>query len=247
MLAVWTLWRRELVRFYRQPNRIVGAIGSPLLFWLFIGMGLKGTFRTAEGMGYLEYFLPGTIILTVLFTAIFSTISIIEDRREGFLQSVLVAPVSRGGVVLGKILGGTTVAMLQGLLMVLLVPLVAPWPGPAAAGVALLGLFLTSFALTCLGFIIAWRMDSTQGFHAIMNLFLIPMWLLSGALFPLDSAPAWLQWTMRVNPLTYGVTALRHSIYGVGDVALPLGVSAGFGMVLFLLATLSATRTPKAW
>lgn len=241
MLAAWTLWRRELVRFYRQPNRIVGAIGSPLLFWLLIGSGLRGSFQ-AEGMGTLEYFLPGTVVLTVLFTAIFSTISIIEDRREGFLQSVLVAPVPRAGIVLGKIMGGATVAFLQGVLMVGLAPTLGIWPGPAAAATAMGVLFVTAFALTGLGFLIAWRMESTQGFHAIMNLFLIPMWLLSGALFPASGAPSWLQWVMRFNPLTYGVAALRHALFETADVLLPLAIVGGFGLVLFVAATAVASR-----
>lgn len=235
ILAAMTLWRRELVRFYRQPNRIVGAIGSPLVFWFFIGSGLRGSFT---GGNYLEYLYPGIVVLTMLFTAIFSTISIIEDRREGFLQSVLVAPIPRAGIVLGKILGGATVAVLQGLLMLALAPLIGIWPTPASV----LVLFVTAFALTALGFIIAWRMDSTQGFHAIMNLFLMPMWFLSGALFPPAGAPAWLEWVMRLNPLTYGVLGLRHSWDAAGGIGLPLGVMSGFGLVLFLLATATASR-----
>ena len=112
MTAVWSLWRRELVRFFRQPSRVAGAVGSPLLFWLFIGSGLSGSFRLpgAEGIDYLEYFFPGTVTLVVLFAAIFSTISIIEDRREGFLQGVLAAPVPRAAIAAGKVLGGATLA-----------------------------------------------------------------------------------------------------------------------------------------
>jgi ABC-2 type transport system permease protein len=235
ILAAATLWRRELVRFYRQPNRIIGALGSPLVFWLFIGSGMSGSFA---GGNYLEYIFPGIVVLTVLFTSIFSTISIIEDRREGFLQSVLVAPVPRSGIVLGKVLGGATVALVQGVLMLALGPAIGVWP----TAMAVVVLFVTAFALTALGFLIAWRMDSTQGFHAIMNLFLMPMWFLSGALFPASGAPKWLEWVMRANPLTYGIQGLRNALASSGDVALPILMMAGFGVLLFALATAAASR-----
>ena len=216
MTGLWSLWRRELVRFFRQPSRVAGAVGSPLLFWLFIGSGLSGSFRLpgAEGLDYLEYFFPGTVTLVVLFAAIFSTISIIEDRREGFLQGVLAAPVPRAAIVAGKVLGGATLAWLQGAAFLLLAPLaglrLSPTSLLAAAGV----LALLSLALTAIGFACAWSVDSVQGFHAIMNLLLVPLWLLSGAGFPLTGAPAWLSALMRIDPLTYGVAALRWTFYG---------------------------------
>lgn len=214
MTAVLSLWRRELVRFFRQPSRVAGAVGSPLLFWLFIGSGLSGSFRLpgAEGLDYLEYFFPGTVALVVLFAAIFSTISIIEDRREGFLQGVLAAPVPRAAIAAGKVLGGATLAWLQGAAFLLLAPVAGLRLGLAslleAAGV----LALLALALTALGFAFAWSVDSVQGFHAVMNLVLVPLWLLSGAVFPLTGAPGWLSFLMRANPLTYGVTSLRHAL-----------------------------------
>src|ERR1051325_1565724 len=194
-LAIWTLCSRELVRFYRQRNRVIGALGSPLVFWLLIGSGMSGVgasfkpFAGHEGMTAIEYLYPGTMALILLFTAIFSTISIIEDRREGFLQSVLVAPIPRMSIVLGKILGGAVLAVSQGLLFLVLAPTVHIWPKPLSLVVVVIVMFLVAFGLTGLGVCIAWKMDSTQGFHAIMNLFLIPMWLLSGALFPASGAP----------------------------------------------------------
>jgi ABC-2 type transport system permease protein len=255
-LAVWTLCSRELVRFYRQRNRVIGALGSPLVFWLLIGSGLSGvgsTFRPHvghEGMPAIEYLYPGTMVLVLLFTAIFSTISIIEDRREGFLQAVLVAPVPRVSVVLGKLFGGTTLAVSQGILFLILAPTVDIWPTPLAVLMVLIVMVLVSFGLTGLGFCIAWKMDSTQGFHAIMNLFLVPMWLLSGALFPASGAPPWLHWVMTVNPLTYGVAALQCTLYldrPRGEGELPLVVSLGvvvlFGLAMLGLATaLARTR-----
>ncbi len=215
MLAAYTLWKREIVRFYRQRSRVVGALVPPVLFWFLIGSGMGSSFRHPSdwSVSYLQYFFPGTVIMVVLFTAIFSTISVIEDRREGFLQSVMAAPVPRSSVALGKILGGSTLAFMQGLLFLALAPLLGLRFPFSSALFAAFVLFLIAFGLTGLGFAIAWRMDSTQGFHAVMNLFLMPMWFLSGTLFPLDGVPVWLKAVMLVNPLTYGVAALRAALF----------------------------------
>jgi ABC-2 type transport system permease protein len=215
--AAATLWHRELTRFFRQPSRIAGAVGTPLLVWLLIGSGLSGSFRLPGGpvgLGYLQYFFPGTIVLVLLFAAIFSNISVIEDRHEGFLQGVLVAPVSRGSMVAGKVLGGATLAWLQGVVFLALAPAtgirLTAISALEAAGV----LAVLALALTALGFAFAWKLDSVQGFHAVMNVVLMPMWLLSGSFFPVSGAPFWLAALMRINPLTYGVAALRWALYG---------------------------------
>ena len=250
-LPVGTLCWRELVRFYRQKGRLVGALGTPLVFWVFIGSGFGRSFQMPDGpqvpstaienIDYLEYFFPGTVILIVLFTSIFSTISVIEDRREGFLLSVLVAPVSRSVLVLGKVLGGATLAFLQGLLFVLLAPLLGlTFTVPQLLLLAGI-LFLISLALTGLGFSIAWQSESTQGFHSIMNIVLIPMWMLSGALFPVTGAASWVQWVMKINPLTYGMAALRHTLYFQDEAAtgaLPSLTRALTVTVIFMLLTL---------
>ena len=251
-LAIGTLWRRELTRFFRQPSRIAGAAGSPLLFWILIGSGLSGSFRlpgTSGGMTYLEYFFPGTIVLVLLFAAIFSTISVIEDRREGFLQGALVAPVPRAAIVLGKILGGTALAAAQAGIVLLAAPLVGVHPAAAAAIGAVGLLILVGFALTSLSLAIAWRLRSTQGFHAIMTVFLMPLWLLSGAFFPAAGAPPWLAALMAANPLTYGVAALRHLLGaaagGGAGTSLPglpvaLGLTLAFASVCFAAALVVA-------
>jgi ABC-2 type transport system permease protein len=256
-LAAATLWQRELVRFFRQRSRVIGALGPPVLFWFLIGSGLGNSFQLPSvGTGvnaqvnYMQYFFPGTIVLIVLFTAIFSTISIIEDRHEGFLQSVLVAPISRGSLVLGSIAGGTTLAFVQGLIFLCFCPIVGIRIGFLPLLFVLLILLLMSFALTGLGFLLAWRLDSTQGFHAIMNLALIPMWLLSGALFPMASAPRWLQTVMRINPLSYGVAALVESFrvhgmplqVGLASPRVCLEVTIGFGLVMYTLSVLSTLK-----
>jgi len=249
LLATWTLWTREIVRFLRQRSRIVGALGSPLLFWLLIGSGFGRSVQTDHPLpgGDLEYFYPGTLALIVLFTAIFSTISVIEDRQEGFLQGVLVAPVPRLAIVAGKVLGGTTLALLQAGLFLLLAPLTYGRL-PLASVAALLGILaLMGLGLTGLGFLIAWRLDSTQGFHAIMNLALVPMWMLSGALFPPSGAAGWIRLVMQVNPVTYGVSALRTAIYGApvaGDppLGLALGVLAAFAAVTLALGAMAVSK-----
>jgi len=232
LLPALALWRREILRFVRQRSRLIGAFAQPLMFWLLLGGGLNASFRPAgapEGMSYVAYFYPGTIALVLLFTAIFATISTVEDRKTGFLQGVLIAPVSRASVVLGQALGGTTLAVVQGMLFLLLAPLLGIPVSLTAFLCTTVVMILIALALTSLGLMIAWRMDSTQGFHAIMNLLLLPIWMLSGAFFPITGAPAPLQWLMMANPLTYGMAALRRCLYlgspeAAGAVA-PLGIS----------------------
>ncbi|QDV18240.1 Daunorubicin/doxorubicin resistance ABC transporter permease protein DrrB [Gimesia panareensis] len=231
LLPILTLAHREVVRFVRQRTRVIGALIQPILFWILFGAGLRGSFQAPAwapaGMTYQEYFFPGVAVMILMFTAIFSTISIIEDRKEGFLQGVLVAPVPRSSIVLGKLLGGTILAVLQAVLFIFLGPLLklvglAPdfETGVTLAGLIplILFLFLLGFSLTALGYLIAWPMESTQGFHAIMSVFLMPMWLLSGSFFPAGDS-GWLSWIIRGNPLTYGVTGLRRILSS--DVTLP--------------------------
>ena len=211
-----TLWQREVVRFLRQRSRVVGALGTPLIFWLFLGAGFGSSFRPQAGTletGYLEYFFPGTVLMVVLFTSIFSNISVIEERREGFLLSVLVAPASRLSLVLGKILGVTTLAVLQGGLMLLLSPFLGIRVGWIQWLLLLTVIALIAVELTALGFAFAWKLDSIQGFHALMNLLLIPMWLLSGALFPVSGASSWVRMIMVINPMTYAHDLLRQVLY----------------------------------
>jgi ABC-2 type transport system permease protein len=249
ILPAFTLWLREVVRFYRQRTRVVGVIASPLLFWLVIGSGFGTSFRSGDSAGqqhYLDYFYPGALIMIVLFTSIFTMMSVIEDRKEGFLLSVLVAPVPRSAIVLGKVLGGTTLSTIQGLIFLAFAPFVGVHMNLGQFLLIALTIFLVSFSLTALGFAVAWPMDSTQAFHAIINLFLIPLWLLSGALFPLSGASDWLQIIMRVNPLTYGVEALRDLLYPASPAVFSLAESMAtlvlFTLVMFGLSFLMVNR-----
>ena len=251
LLATYPLWRRDIVRFYRQPSRIAGALGTPVIFWLLLGSGLGTSFRAATPgateTGYLDYFYPGTLALILLFTAIFSTISVIEDRRDGFLQGVLVAPVPRVSIALGKIFGGATLALLQAAIFLLLAPAANVHLNWAMLPMLMVVLGALAFALTGLGFILAWILDSTQGFHAVMNLFLLPMWLLSGAVFPADGAAGWIRGVMFVNPMTYGITAIRGILTAgempLGDkIAQPLLFIGLFGLLTLAGSTWSVTR-----
>jgi ABC-2 type transport system permease protein len=239
LLTSWTLLWREMVRFLRQKNRVIGALATPVVFWLLLGYGVGNSFRDAALPGqisYLEYYYPGMLVMIILFTAIFSTISIIEDRKEGFLQSVLVAPVSRASIVLGKVLGGAALATLQAGLMLLIVR----WAGFSVSvvglGKILLVIVLLSMALTALGYLIAWPLDSTMGFHAIMNIFLLPLWLLSGTLFSQQSAQGLVYWLMKFNPLTYGLAALRYGFYPPGSPWLAGLPGEGFSYLVTVLS-----------
>ena len=245
LLPAFTLWWREVVRFYRQRARVVGVIASPIVFWLVIGSGFGTSFRTARGdQHYLNYVYPGALIMIVLFTSIFTMMSVIEDRKEGFLLSVLVAPVSRSAIVLGKVLGGTTLSTIQGLIFLVFAPWVGVHMSLGTFLLVIVTVFLVSFALTALGFAIAWPMDSSQAFHAIINLFLIPLWLLSGALFPLSGASGWLKALMRINPLTYGVDALRKLLYpeSGGSLGASMATLVLFSLFMFSLAFLMVNR-----
>lgn len=234
--VVRTLARRELVRFFRQRNRVIGGLVQPILFWLLFSEGLK-----QSDLGYAHFF-PGTIAMILLFTAIFATISVIEDRNEGFLQGVLVAPITRLAMMLGKVFGAATIAMLQAMLFLALgwATVKEVCPTPLGLLISLGVMALLAIALTCLGFVIAWRMDSTQGFHAIMSIFLLPMWLLSGAFFR-QGAAGLLGWVVAVNPLTYGVAALRWRLTpgdteGLPPEAICLGVTFCFALLMLIIS-----------
>lgn len=223
LATIGVLVRRDLTRFVREKSRIAGALLQPLIFWLVIGSGMSSTFSLPGGrndVDYMEYFFPGVVVMVVLFTAIFTTMSVIEDRSSGFLQAVLVAPGSRGAVVLGKCLGASSIAMIQGAGFLLLSPLAGfdlmaiAWPAVLA------GLGLTCLALCTLGFGVAWWLDSTAGYHVVMSLVLLPLWILSGAMFPASEGV--MAWVQRLNPMTYAVSLVRRGIYGD---ALPEGMT----------------------
>ncbi|MDR3436125.1 ABC transporter permease [Telmatospirillum sp.] len=213
--VAFALAQREFTRFIRQPQRVVGTVAQPILFWLFLGSGFSSSFRAPgmEHISYLEYFYPGVLLMMMLFASIFSSITIIEDRDAGFLQSVLVAPVSRMAIVLGKVFGGTAIALVQTLIFTV----AAPFLGlslNAGSLVLLLGAYvLASMGFAAMGFFFAWPMRSSSGFHAIMMVFLMPLWMLSGALFPIERVPGWLHVLMNINPVAHALVLLRTPFY----------------------------------
>ena len=222
--AALVLAWREWLRFLRQKNRVIGALLTPVVFWLLLGSGMGNSFAApGSGEAFLGYFFPGTLVMVVLFTAIFATITLIEDRREGFMQGVLVAPVPRAAVVLGKLLGGGSLAWAQAVVLLVLAPLSGMpfhFVGYLVAALFLAGL---SFGLVGLGLCIAWPLTSTQGYHVAMNLLLMPLWFLSGAVFPIGASNVtFVRWMTYLNPLTYGLAGLRRGLrWGVEYPALP--------------------------
>lgn len=232
--AVFALWHREIVRFFRDRSRLTGSLMQPVIFWLLFSGALHGSFKP-YGMDYGEYFFTGTLAMITLFTAIFSTITVIEDRKEGFLQGVLVSPVPRAAIALGKILGGATLGL--GLAVIFL--LLAPFTGiDLQFGRVMMGLgvlALLAIAVTGLGFTLAWLMDSTAGYHGVMMLFLMPMLMMSGAFFPIEDAHPLISWVRHVNPMTYGVGGLRHALQGAAP-GCPTFATCIVGTVIFAVA-----------
>ncbi len=221
LLPTYSLWTRDLKHFVRQRSRVIGAVGQPFVIWILLAAGFKNT-ASAAGTDYGAYLFPGVILLIALFAAIFSTISIIDDRRSGFLQAVLASPASPAAIVTGKLLAGTTIALLQSLLFLVLLPFTGIGFTLEAFLLSMLVLGGTGMLLTALGFLLAWHMTSSQGFHAVMNLLLLPMWMLSGAFFPLEGAAGWMQILMRLNPMYYITTLFQNTFFlGSGVAAVP--------------------------
>lgn len=201
-LACAAVWKREMLHFWRERSRVFGFVGSPLIFWLVIG----------SGFGDMAQFFAGSLLLSVMFTAVFSTMSVIDDRREGFMLAMLAAPVPRCAIVVGKVLGGMTMATIQGLLFCLFLPFTGVRLSAAGMATAALALILTGMAFTSLGFWMAWRSRTSQGFHAIMNIVLMPLWMISGALFSETTAHTWMRALMIFNPVSYFMAVLQRSV-----------------------------------
>lgn len=244
LLAFYTLWQREVVRFFRQPARVVSAIAQPFLFWIFVGSGLEASFRPktlSSEIGYLEFFYPGILLMIILFASIFSNFSVIEDREKGFFQGVLVSPAPRWSLVLSKVTGGATIALIQASIFLVLAPFIGIPITFFKLLPLILVLFLIGIALAGFGFSIAWRMGSSQGFHAVIMLILFPLWFLSGAFFPIAGLPLFLEWLVRLNPLTYMLSLIRTLFYGENVFLLPslpfsLVVTLLFGVITLLIS-----------
>lgn len=210
--GIYTIWYRDVLRFVRDRTRMIASLGQPLLFLFVFGGGLSPAMSGLAGgqIDFTSFLFPGIIAMAVLFTAIFSAVSIVWDREFGFLKEVLVAPVSRTAVALGKVAGGSTVAMFQGVIILLLAPLIGVSLSPAQIAVLIALMLLTAATMTSLGVLIAARMHSMEGFQMMMNFVLMPMFFLSGAFFPLQGVPLWMEWLAKIDPMTYGVDPIRQ-------------------------------------
>jgi ABC-2 type transport system permease protein len=237
--SVVVLWRRDLLLFLKQRSRVIGAVATTLLMWLVIGAGIAPSFSLPAGqIGYMEYFYPGMILMLMLQVSISATMSVIEDRNQGFLQGVLVAPGSRAALALGKTLGSTTVALLNAVLFLLLAPLAGFSYGGVSWPLLIVVLSLSGLALTGIGFVLAWVLDSVAGYHAVMNLVLFPLWILSGAMFPAEGLHPVMGAIVRFNPMSYSMSGLHRALYGGAP---PAGVGLAGSSATLEIAVLLAT------
>lgn len=212
--CIYMVWLRDTIRYFREKSQLIGSVVRPIL-WLFIlGTGLRGAAQPEGNFNYTQFIFPGIVAMTIIFTSIQSAITIIWDREFGFLKEILVAPVPRTSIAIGKGLAGTTLSLIQAAIILILSPLVGVHFPLVNLLPLLLVMAVLAFALTGLGIVIAARITSFQGFGTIMNFVIMPLWFLSGALFPLARLPHWLNVLVRINPLTYGVDIMRRLILG---------------------------------
>ncbi len=231
--TIQMVWHREIIRFVRTRTRILSSFVQPILFLFVLGYGMTTLVGTTGGFDFKKFVFPGIVSMTVVTTAIFSAISIVWDREFGFLREMLVAPVSRSALVLGKALGGSTIATVQGTIMLVLAPLIGVHLTVLLVVEVILLEALMAFGLTTFGVFVASRIQKMEGFQVVMQLVLFPMIFLSGALFPLDGLPSWLAFITRINPLTYAVDPLRHVVFAVQN--MPPAAAARFatGVTIF--------------
>jgi ABC-2 type transport system permease protein len=243
-LPIYTMWLREMKRFLRVKARVVGSLLMPIFFLAFLGLPMSfipaREIPGLEGVGYLDFLAPGIVGMTLLFAGTMSGASVIWDKEFGFLKEVLVAPVNRFSVILGRSLGGMTTAIIQALIIVgIAVAMGVKLSSVSGFFLAILIMIFTCAACTGFGLIIATKLGNLEGFMAIMNLIVFPIFLLSGALFPIQFMPSWLKYIMYINPLTYGVDGLRGTLIGVA--AFPLWLDFTVLLIVCLaLATLGS-------
>lgn len=232
MLTIYILWLRQIKRYLRSRARIVGSLGQPILFLVALGFGLGPIYQQAGGGNYIQFLAPGIICMSILFTGVFSGIEIIWDRQFGFLKETLVAPVPRFQIMLGRTLGGATVACLQGLIVFCISLIVGFRPeNLVMLPLTLIVMFLIAILFTGIGTSLACMLEDMQGFQLIINFLVMPIFFLSGSLFPLDNLPAALAIVTRIDPLTYGVDAMRGTLVSASHFSLSLDL-----LVLFVIA-----------
>jgi ABC-2 type transport system permease protein len=237
MIAIYTLWVRQLKRYIRSKSRIIGSLGQPLLFLVALGFGLGPIFKAAGQGDYIQFLVPGVISMGILFLAVFSGIEVIWDRQFGFLKETLVAPVPRWQIMLGRTLGGATVALVQGVIVFLISFLIGfRLQSAGLLAVAFVFMFLIALLFTALGTAIASVLEDMHGFQLIMNFLVMPIFFLSDALFPLKGLPNFLETIVRFDPLAYGVDGLRGALTGVSQ----FGMTTDFWVLAIATAILVA-------
>ena len=244
--SIYTVWLRDIVRFRRDKTQILGSLARPVLWLLFLGAGMGPVFHAAADASYMHFIFPGIIAMNLIFASFLSAISIIWDREFGFLKEILVAPISRSAIALGKAASGSTIAVIQGLVVVAFAPLIH-LPLTFRMLVLLVpSMFVVAFTCTSLGIVIASRMTSFEGFGTIANFVIMPMFFLSGGIFPLDRIPVWLKLLTHLNPLTYGVDQLRWILSGVHrfPILFDLSFNILFSALMLTLAIALFKRSP---
>ena len=241
---IYVICQREFIKFFREKSRLLGTLARPVLWLFVVGNGMNALIRPQVGFSYLQFIFPGMIGMTILFASIFSSISIVWDREFGFMKEMLVAPISRLSIVVGKAISGTAISVAQALIILLLIPFLGItlsfWQFVEVTGVAI----LVSFCITSLGILIAARLTSFDGFNIIMNFLVMPMFFLSGAMYPVTSMPPALRQLTHVNPLTYGIDAFKHVL--LTDAAPPMGPEFPLALDLTIVVILSAVMLPLA-
>jgi ABC-2 type transport system permease protein len=240
--AIYVLWRREMIRFFRAKSRIFGSLAMPIFFLGFLGLGFRRmpVPGMGEGTGYIGFLVPGIIGMTMLFSSSMQGMSLLWDKEFGFLKEIMVAPVGRVSLVLGRVAGGATTSMIQGLLILAASLLMGfRLPGPGAVAFGLVFMLLIAFTFIGLGLVFASRMKDMQGFGIVMNFVIFPFFFLSGALTPLENFPWFVRALSYADPLTYGVDGLRAVLIGRSSlpVAVDLAVMVGFSLVMLFLGT----------
>jgi len=241
--GIYALWLREFKVFTRERSRVVTSIFTPIL-WIFVFGGGLGSAVDIGGVNYQVFIYPGVLAMSVLFSSVFFGTYIVWDRKIDILKEVLVAPLSRTSIFVGKVLGGCTDSMIQAFIMLLISFALGVYLSPSALLMAILLLFLLALSLVSTGLIIGSLMESPEGFNMIVSFLVFPLFLLSGALFPLDNLPLWLRAMTYIDPVTYGVDGLRTVTIGISQFPLyiDLAVLAGFAAVMFTVGTAAFER-----
>jgi ABC-2 type transport system permease protein len=238
------IWQRDMTRLWRQRTRLVGAVARALV-WLFaLGFGLRRSFAPVSGFSYEQFVFPGVIAMTLIFSALQSAISIVYDREFGFLKEVQVAPTPRSTLIIGKCFGCASSATVQALIVLLFAPFASVRLTPASAALALAAMFVTALAISSLGVVIAMCITDIESFGTLQNFITLPMYMFSGAIFPTQGVPGWLAAILVVNPLSYGVNAIRGALLGYQEAQMPFdfAVLCGFMVVMLAIAGLLSRR-----